>query len=514
MANQTIKDIHKSPAQAVVDEEAKDVINYYTEERAALSYAPVMTADRGSNYPTQLMISADGETWSELPAKTATPVPLPRDLRPTADDWQPSCEVSPSSVGYDLGGFTATNLAPKKISVTWPSPITAYLCRLPYSPLASWPWRTWWGNASPSYMAAGVQRSPAGEEVIGIDETREQANCDVDYSKSTQPYIVGGAGGISIEDNGTPYPYALRYVCGEASFTLPVYNYSTLEVEKPTHTFDILFPMRVGVTTIYLMMFCRHTYDGKSKPLAAAPHAGEWTYSRLTWAQRYKIPIGFGLKTKFASFPSTMLCVFTITFADLACPEGATHVRFSLSEPPLGHNSLFFAGSYEQPAVNPLTNNYAPFVRTLRHDLLRNPANLAARGRLTDMTLPACAYDIVLHWWTEDGKSLALPFKAVAVERSAKVVAETKTDVIAADWLSAERTQYTTMRGETETRYRCAIDLDEDEAKTAATIAESPFYCYTTAADEVTRHWCELTDVKEEWSSGETAEITITIKDI
>ena len=140
-------------------------------------------------------------------------------------------------------------------------------------------------------------------------------------------------------------------------------------------------------------------------------------------------------------------------------------------------------------------------------------------GRLTSLILPACAYDIVLHWWSEDGKSYALPFKAVAVERSASVVSETRRDIVAADMLSSQREQYNTMRGESLTRYRCAMELDEEEQKTAATMAQSPFFCYTLASDEggeeaPPRHWCEVDGVKTEWTATEAATIEITIKDI
>ena len=517
---ENLKDLQADEATAKIGT-GSAVIKYYREARAALSYPPVMTLDTGGEYPTSHIVQAGTGDLHTLVPKKSTAIPLPDDLRPTSDDWQPIAEVTPSATAIDCGGFAYPGpqgstivTQPKTVQIAWDGAIKCHLCRLPYSPLKSWPWRRWFGGARPMFLAARVQTSPQGGEVITVNETSEEINCDIDYSKATQPYIVGGEGGLAIEDNGAAYPYAVRWRCGRNSFVLPMYNYDTIGVEEPTHTFDILFPMRDGTATIYLLMFCRITYAGKSKPIAASPREGEWTYSRLTWAQRYGMLAGFGLKSKFAIAPSSSLCVFTITFDGLSRPAGATHIRFSFLEPPMGRNSLYFAGSFEQPPLNPYTGNYAPFVRTLRHDLLSLPANRVPRGRLTDMTQPACSYGIVLHWWTEDGKSYALPFKAVAVERSASVVSETRRDGMAADLLSSGREQYNTMRGESLTRYRCAMELDEDEQRAAATLAESPFFCYTTAEDEDTRHWCEVDGVKTEWTATEAATIELTIRDI
>lgn len=530
MANQTIKDIHKSPAQAVIDSEAKDVINYYAEERAALSYAPVMTSDRGSNYPTQLMISADGETWSELPAERTTPVPLPRDLRPTADDWQPSCEVSPSSVGYDLGGFTATNLAPKKISVTWPKPITAYLCRKPYSPLTSWPWRTWWGDSLPLYVE-GLAGLPIDEVTVPSEgHALELPTANTMESGWLTPSDLQ-ARGYDVDTSVFSVPCVVP-TDWDGSHDMPSDEFTAkMQAKSDAWGCIVAYPFYKYAPAVFAGVYT----DGDLRvgaqwnKYAFGAHAHVFCTLPRAWAGE-TVLIGYrepdtatikGSQHVLQDVQSHVLAKGVYSHSETVAPvgDGYNVIHWYSFAIPRIHLAAFLIGRYsagwmrlEQKRNFPVP--FAPAFATIRPNWPGALRNNGLGGRLTDMILPACAYDIVLHWWAEDGKSLALPFKEVAVERSAKVVAETKTDVIASDWLTAERAQFTTMRGETETRYRCALDLDEDEAKTAATIAESPFYCYTTADDEVTRHWCELVDVKEEWSNGETAEITITIKGI
>lgn len=771
MANQTIKDIHKSPAQAVIDSEAKDVINYYAEERAALSYAPVMTADRGSNFPTPLLISTAGEaTWSQLPPlRQTTPVPLPQDLRPTAEDWQPSCEVTPSTEGYDLGGFivpggggTTKPTAPKKVSITWPSSITAYLCRLPYSPLTSWPWRVWWGDSLPLYIEGGRGVTYHPQEGGTLVLAKNVTGDGVLWQRDAFPYFS------ELRIAGRDYAPAkgvelIRFISGNGNATYSDVYYQVYDEQAQDFSDWVSFPVAMDLTgvrhsifvtianveglpatTSFFVGVASNSLLAGRLTLSSAAYEAAWD-CKITTKLVSSVPTGcdiYLLKKEDGNKPINVLSWWQVSISDVTSSASAMGIGLTLMHqnfPDLASYSfLTVASDSAVPPLNPYTHSYSPVTlfdglpidettvpseghplelptaNTMNSGWL-TPSDLRARGydvdtsvfsvpcvvpqdwdgshslpsdefiakmqaksdewgcivsypfykyapavfagvyddgdlrvgarwnvavfgshahvcctvprawagktvrigyredgkaqknaehvlsnleskllgrgvfvnsetvapigmghnninwfdfqfpakittafligrhrpgfmrleqrrnfpvpfapafaslrpnwpgalrnnglggRLTDMTLPACAYDIVLHWWTEDGKSLALPFKAVAVERSAKVVAETKTDVLADDWMTAERTQYTTMRGETETRYRCALELDEEEAKTAATIAESPFFCYTTADDEVTRHWCELVDVKEEWSNGETDEITITIKDI
>ena len=536
MASQEISDIHQSPAQAVIDATAKDVINYYTEERAALAYAPVMQSDRGENFPTRLLISVDGETWSELPAGKATPVPLPDGLRPTAEDWQPSCEVTPSPAGFDLGGFEADNLAPKKISISWPQPITAYLCRLPYSPLKSWPWRRWFGaeDKLPMHIdgLGGVTYHPQEGDVIEYTPDEVATNCAVVYDAGATPYGVNDLlhkgeaipiGTVRAYQSDYSLTPDLFFYCGDAAGSSPHIVISSVDYAMNRAMFIVSVDLdkvdgQPETNTIYLGLYLPddvtdHPVIGRAPSSTAF---NQWSYESVSVDLQDPTPLGFALKNTANGCVMTSIVWMQLTFTGLKA-SGRLPPALNLTisfRPPSAGTCLVVATKGTPPPLNPYTGNYAPFVigrAACRADILNSPK---LRGRLTDMRLPACAYDIVLHWWSEDGKSYALPFKAVAVERSAKVASETKTDSIAGTWQTASRTQYNTMRGETQTRYRCAMELDDEEQRTAATLAESPYYCYTAADDENTRHWCEVDDVKTEWSSTETAAIEITIIDI
>lgn len=761
-----IKDLQADEATAKIGE-GSAVVKYYREARAALSYPPVMTLDNGGEYPTSHIIQVGAGGLHTLAPKKPTAMPLPDDLRPTAIDWQPIVEVTPSATAIDCGGLimpgpqgSTVVSQPHTVQIAWDGAIRCHLCRLPYSPLKSWPWRRWFGDAGrlPMYIdgVGGVTYHPrTGEsltlqlwgkgdsgvlwrrdafpafsilEIGGVDfppaagvshvtfESGTGSNRAVTFSvyehdertcwwnmpvvfdltgfrhtlfvaidnadglpQSTSFYVgvyshssfagrlalTGVSGALSWEctikaslvgavptgcdihilNKGDKPMSALSWwhitltdvvsstsafgvslmlihqnVAGLASYSFaavvsdlpepPVNPYTgtyspvTLSEGEPDDAVTVpsagnslplptadtmasgwLTPsdMRergynVGTSVFSVPCVVPMDWDGshdmptdefvakmqaKSDEwgcivtypyhrYAPAVFAGVYTDGDLRVGVRWN-PYTFGSHAHaFSTLPKswagkTMLIgyreddtetvlgsrhvlqgtgwnvlaegeyVETETVAPIGAGHNVIH-WYSFKIPP-HMPAAFLIGRYETGfmRIEQRRDFPVPFAPAFASIRTNWPNVLRAGGmggRLTGLTLPACAYDIVLHWWSEDGKSYALPFKAVAVERSASAVSETRRDAMAADLLSSQREQYNTMRCETLTRYRCAMELDEEEQRAAATLAESPFFCYTTAEDEDTRHWCEVDGVKTEWTATEAATIEITIKDI
>ena len=762
---ENLKDLQSDEATAKIGT-GSAVVKYYREARAALSYPPVMTLDTGGEYPTSHIIQAGAGDLHTLVPKKPTAIPLPDDLRPTSDDWQPTAVVTPSATAIDCGGFSAPGpqgsvvvTQPKTVQIAWDGAIKCHLCRLPYSPLKSWPWRRWLGGADklPMYidgLGGATYHPQEGEDLIlplwggekGVLWRRDAfpvfsgLTVDrVEYLPAPGVFSVsfrsgsGSNSSVKYRQNGddgpinwwsmpviyslTSFRHSLFIEIGNvgglpqsSSFYVGVYSHSSFagglalaagsvegawkctinatlvaavptgcdihlinkgdkplslinwwhvsisNAESSTSAFGIgLTLIHQNVADLASYSFAAVASDSATPPVN--PYTG--TYSPVTlyegipqdaetvpstdnglplpssntmnsgwltpsdmrergynvdtsvfsvpcvvptdWDGSHDMPtdefvakmqaksdewgcivaypyyrfapavfagvytdgdLRVGVRWNTAAFGAHAHVFSTLPKAwagktvligyredDTEAVLGFRHVlqntasnvlaegKYVKTETvaPVGGFGTIHWYSFAVPAKMPaafLIGRYGsgwmrieqrrdfpvPFapafasIRTNWRGVVGGSPSL--RGRLTDMTQPACSYDIVLHWWREDGKSYALPFKAVAVERSASVVSETRRDAMAADLLSSQREQYSTMRGESLTRYRCAMELDDEEQRAAATLAESPFFCYTTAEDEDTRHWCEVDGVKTEWTATEAATIELTIKDI
>lgn len=545
---ESLKELQKDEATAKIGT-GSATIKYYREARAALSYPPVMTLDTGTEYPTSHIIqTGDGDRHTLTP-KTPTPIPMPDDLRPSSDDWQPIAEVLPRSTAIDCGGFSyptpqgGTEVTqPKTVQVAWDGAIECHLCRLPYAPLTSWPWRWWFGNTGrlPMYIdgVGGVTYHPQEGDVCDLDA---YTGDDVLFEPAAFPMVSGGvtingvtrtAGGIIsaslFADAQTGKSGLVKtYAAGGSSVSL---NYIVTASNR--HWLEMTLENRDGMPAVThgysvgLLVNGAAMAGAMAITSAAQPDTvNYWRWRSIKGTLRTMQPLGYKIIVPNCEYPIDAVAWFSIS---ATIPTGATSATASKLRVTFVHNKLGFPvmvaaadTTSAAPPVTETTGTVTPLVFKVGGDADRSAilSDPARRGYITGMILPNCAYDIILHWWSEDGKSYALPFKAVEVERSASVVSETRRDIMADDLLSSRREQYSTMRGESLTRYRCAMELDEEEQKTAATMAQSPFFCYTLASEEdgeeaPTRHWCEVDGVRTEWSGTEASTIEITIKDI
>ena len=538
---ENLKDLQADEATAKIGT-GSAVIKYYREARAALSYPPVMTLDTGGEYPTSHIVQAGAGDLHTLVPKKSTAIPLPDDLRPTSDDWQPIAEVTPSATAIDCGGFAYPGpqgstivTQPKTVQIAWDGAIKCHLCRLPYSPLKSWPWRRWFGRADklPMYLdgLGGVMYHPQDAETVpSTDNGLPLPSSNTMASGWLTPSDMRERGyNVDTSVFSVPCVVPLDW---DGSHDMPTEEFiEKMQAKSDEWGSIVTYPYYRFAPAVFAGVYT----DGDLRvgvrwnPYAFGAHAHAFATLPKKWAGK-TVLIGYrepdteavlGYRHVLQNTASYVLAEGEYVKTETAAPVGGfSTIHWYSFAVPAKMPAAFLIGRYgpgwtriEQRRDFPVP--FAPAfasIRTNWRGVVGGSPSL--RGRLTDMTQPACSYGIVLHWWTEDGKSYALPFKAVAVERSASVVSETRRDGMAADLLSSGREQYNTMRGESLTRYRCAMELDEDEQRAAATLAESPFFCYTTAEDEDTRHWCEVDGVKTEWTATEAATIELTIRDI
>lgn len=146
---------------------------------------------------------------------------------------------------------------------------------------------------------------------------------------------------------------------------------------------------------------------------------------------------------------------------------------------------------FQPPALNPYTNNYAPFVLgggACRDNILASPKH---RGRLTQMRLPNCQLDYYVKWWDNDGTCYVLPYS------------------VAGETVEAQQ-DGTPLYEATRTLRLVSPSLTEEERKDALTVAESPRVAVKPYGGEWT--FARLKDYSTTWELGEEGEANVELE--